>query len=134
ADVVVRARIGIHTGVVQRTADGYAGLEVHRAARIGAAANGSQILVSSSSAAILEPTLSRDWSLVQLGSFALKGLDRAEHLVPLTAPGLDPEPMAPRARGMSSVNLPTQLTTLVGREAELHDIVSRLEHHEVRLV
>lgn len=132
--VVVRARVGLHTGAAQRTPDGYAGLEVHRAARIGAAANGGQILVSSSSAAILEANALDGWSLVDLGSFALKGLDRAEPLAQLVTAGSEQELPAPRARGISSVKLPTHLTRLVGRETEIDDIVSRLEHHEVRLV
>ena len=100
----VRARIGIHTGVVQRTADGYAGIEVHRAARIGAA------------------------------SFALKGLDRAEPLLQLGAEGLEHELPPPRARGASSVRLPAHLSPLVGRDDEIEGIVARLEPHEVRLV
>ena len=133
-DVVVRARIGVHTGVAQRTPDNYAGLEVHRAARIGAAANGGQILVSSATASTLEASLPDGWSLTELGSFALKGLDRAEPLLQLLAPGLERELVPPRARGISSVRLPTDLTTLVGREGEICDIVSRLDRHEVRLV
>ncbi len=53
-DVQVRARIGVHSGAAERAPDGYVGLEVHRAARIGAAANGGQILVSGSVASALE--------------------------------------------------------------------------------
>ena len=56
----VRARMGIHTGAATRTANGYAGIEVHRAARIGAAANGGQILVSRPAVELLErPRLRR---------------------------------------------------------------------------
>ena len=95
--IAVRARIGLHTGRAQRIADNYAGLEVHRAARIGAAANGGQILVSRTSAVLLEQASANGWSLVQLGSFALKGLDRAEPLSQLNAPGLD-RGAAPAAR------------------------------------
>ncbi len=54
---VVRARIGIHTGAAERTADNYVGLEVHRAARIGAAANGGQILVSRAAVRLLGETI-----------------------------------------------------------------------------
>ncbi len=133
-NVRVRARIGVHTGVAQRAPDGYVGLEVHRAARIGAAANGGQILVSSSTASLLESDPQDGWSLVDLGSFALKGLDRAESLVQLVAPDLESDLPAPRARGVSSVKLPMHLTRLVGRDDEVAGIVSRLEHHEVRLV
>jgi predicted ATPase/class 3 adenylate cyclase len=133
-DVRVRARIGLHCGEAQRAPDGYVGLEVHRAARIGAAANGGQILLSGSAASALEGDPMDGWSLQDLGSFALKGLDRAERLVQLVSPDLEHHPTAPRARGASSVKLPTHLTRLVGRDAEIADVVSHLEDHGVRLL
>src|SRR5215472_15918334 len=44
----VKVRIGIHTGEPTVTADGYAGLDVHRAARIAASGHGGQVLLSQS--------------------------------------------------------------------------------------
>src|SRR5437870_12775350 len=40
--VTVRVRMGIHTGELQSTEEGYVGLDVHRAARIMSAAHGAQ--------------------------------------------------------------------------------------------
>src|SRR5437588_8616897 len=40
---VVQVRIGLHTGEPQRTADGYVGLDVHRAARMMSAGHGGQV-------------------------------------------------------------------------------------------
>ena len=133
-EAVVRARVGIHTGEAQRTADNYVGLEVHRAARIGAAANGGQILVSRTSAKLLGHAALDGWQLADLGAFALKGLDRAEELLQLNAPGLPEEQLAPRARGMRSVHLPKHLTGLVGREADVEHAARLLERHDIRLV
>ena len=133
-NVSVLARIGIHTGTAERTADNYVGLEVHRAARIGAAANGGQILVSRSAASLIGTGALGGWRLADLGSFALKGLDRAEELLQLSAPGFLDEPQTPRARGTRSVHLPAQLTVLVGREDEIADVAQVLERHDVRLV
>ncbi len=133
-DVQVSARIGIHTGTAERTANGYAGLEVHRAARIGAAANGGQILVSRPAANLIGRGSSNGWQLAGLGTFALKGLDRAEELLQLSAPGLPGEVQTPRARGTRSVHLPEQLTVLVGREDEVAGTAQILERHDVRLV
>ena len=42
----LRVRMGLHVGHVERTAVGYAGLEVHRAARVAAAAHGGQLLLT----------------------------------------------------------------------------------------
>ena len=130
----VRARVGMHTGTAERTDDNYVGLEVHRAARIGAAANGGQILMSRVSARLLDGSSLDGWRIADLGSFALKGLDRAEELLQLCAPGLLDEIQAPRARGTRSVHLPAQLTGLVGREADVATAAGLLERHDVRLV
>jgi class 3 adenylate cyclase len=40
----VKVRMGVHTGYVEHRELGYVGLEIHRAARVGAAANGGQVL------------------------------------------------------------------------------------------
>jgi predicted ATPase/class 3 adenylate cyclase len=133
-DAIVRARVGIHTGEARRTASNYVGLEVHRAARIGAAANGGQILVSRTSAKLLGQQLLEGWHFADLGSFALKGLDRAEELLQLNAPGLMEEQQAPRARGTRSVHLPTHLTGILGRESEIAAAAELMERHDVRLV
>ena len=44
SDVKVPVRMGIHTGEATVRGDDYVGLEVHRAARIGAAAHGGQVI------------------------------------------------------------------------------------------
>jgi predicted ATPase/class 3 adenylate cyclase len=130
----VRARMGIHTGTASRTASGYTGLEVHRAARIGAAANGGQILVSRPAAELLErPRLERV-DVVDLGSFALKGLDRTERLFQLLVPGLSEERPAPRARGAWQVHLPSELTVLIGRDREVEEVATMIGAQDTRLV
>ncbi len=65
----VRVRMGLHTGE-PTTADGlYAGLDVHRAARVMSVAHGGQILISSRTKDLLEDGLLRD-----LGEHRLKDL------------------------------------------------------------
>ena len=49
----LRVRMGVHTGEVTVNETGYVGLEVHRAARIAAAGHGGQVVVSSSTAALV---------------------------------------------------------------------------------
>src|SRR5215217_251241 len=47
ADAEVRVRMGLHTGNGQLDAEGeYVGADIHRAARVGAAGHGGQILLS----------------------------------------------------------------------------------------
>ncbi len=132
-NVTVRARIGVHTGTIELTPNGYVGLEVHRAARIGAAANGGQVLISRAAADLLGE-LDTDIELLELGSFALKGLDRSEPLLQLVAPGLEHDLPPPRARAANIVHLPTHLTELIGRSREIADVVERLQRREERLL
>ena len=56
-DGPVRVRMGVHTGSPLVTDEGYVGADVHRAARIAAAGHGGQVLVSSSTAALVEAPL-----------------------------------------------------------------------------
>src|SRR4051812_33825804 len=42
----LKVRMGLHVGHVERRAAGYVGLEIHRAARVAAAANGGQVLLT----------------------------------------------------------------------------------------
>ncbi|MCU7730172.1 adenylate/guanylate cyclase domain-containing protein [Actinoplanes sp. KI2] len=49
-DAMPRVRMGMHTGYAKPIGDEYASIEVHRAARVAAAAHGGQILCSGSTA------------------------------------------------------------------------------------
>ena len=50
----IRVRVGIHTGTPLLTGDGYVGLDVHRAARIAAAAHGGQVVFSSTTRSLVD--------------------------------------------------------------------------------
>src|SRR6266545_7257918 len=49
----IRLRIGLYTGTPLVTDEGYVGPDVHRAARMSAAASGSQIVVSAATRALI---------------------------------------------------------------------------------
>ena len=51
----VEIRVGVHTGTADLTAEGYVGMDVHRASRIAGAAHGGQVLVSGATAALVDP-------------------------------------------------------------------------------
>jgi class 3 adenylate cyclase len=73
----IPVRMGIHTGTPLVTDEGYVGSDVHRAARIAAAGHGRQILVSASTAALLDPSNSL---LLDLGEHRLKDLSAPERI------------------------------------------------------
>jgi class 3 adenylate cyclase len=72
AEVLVR--IGIHTGEASATDERYLGFSVHRAARVGAAAHGGQVLVSDSTRSLVEDDLPEGVFLRDLGSHRLKDI------------------------------------------------------------
>ena len=76
----VRVRIGMHTGEPLQTAAGYTGLDVIRGARISDAGHGGQVLLSKSSAALVEDALIHGLSLRDLGAYRLKNLPRPERI------------------------------------------------------
>jgi YVTN family beta-propeller protein len=90
--VSVGVRMGIHTGQASPSDGRYTGIAVHRAARIGAAAHGGQVLVSQATQTLLEDE-EEDLAvgLRDLGPQRLKDLDRPVHLFQVDAPGLATE-------------------------------------------
>jgi YVTN family beta-propeller protein len=87
--VEIKVRMGLHTGQADAHDGRYTGLAVHRAARIGAAAHGGQILVSQATQTLLEDE-EEDLhvSLRDLGDQQLKDLDRRVRLYQAVAEGL----------------------------------------------
>ncbi|PWU25159.1 MAG: hypothetical protein C5B48_02700 [Candidatus Rokuibacteriota bacterium] len=85
----VRVRMGIHTGEASLQDGRYTGVAVHRAARIGAAAHGGQMLLSESTYTIVhdEEEDIPGLGFRDLGSQHLKGLDRAIRVYQVVAPG-----------------------------------------------
>ena len=87
--VQVKVRMGIHTGQAITSDGRYTGLAVHRAARVGAAGHGGQVLVSHATQTLLEDEEEDlDVFLRDLGEQRLKGLDRPVRLYQVEAPGL----------------------------------------------
>ena len=93
--VRIRVRMGLHTGQAVETGGRYTGLAVHRAARIGSAGHGGQILVSQAMQTLLEDE-EEDIAveLRDIGEQRLKDLDRPVRLYQAAAAGL-PEAFPP---------------------------------------
>jgi predicted ATPase/class 3 adenylate cyclase/Flp pilus assembly protein TadD len=120
--VQVRVRIGLHTGQGTLGGDDYVGLDVHRTARIASAAHGGQVLLSEATEALTTQDLPADLRLRDLGPHRLKDLEHPERLFQLVVAGLEQDFPPPRALDARPHNLPTQLTTFVGREKELAEL------------
>ncbi|UCF98564.1 MAG: adenylate/guanylate cyclase domain-containing protein [Spirochaetaceae bacterium] len=122
----VRVRIGMHTGEGVLGGDNYMGLEVHRAARVGTAGHGGQVILSEATATLLRDSLPTDLSLRDLGCYRLKDLPQKEQLFQLLIPGLPADFPPPRTLGFTHINLPHQLTSFVGRRRELEEVLQGL--------
>jgi class 3 adenylate cyclase len=85
--VGLKVRMGVSTGSVGLLGDDYVGLEIHRVARICAAAHGGQVVVSQS----VKNLVRESTQLVDLGDYSLAGLTQPERLYQLIAEGLATE-------------------------------------------
>ena len=123
ADSQIRVRMGLHTGEAAPNPGGdYTSLEVHHAARIAAAGHGGQILISDTTRSLISATLPPDVTIRDLGEHRLKDL-RPERLAQLVAVGVPAEFPPIRSLDQRPNNLPTQLTSFVGRD---HDLAATL--------
>jgi predicted ATPase/class 3 adenylate cyclase len=126
-DSRIRVRMGIHTGDGRLDGDGgYVGADVHRAARVAAAGHGGQVLLSETTSALVADELPPGVGVRGLGEHRLKDL-RPERISELVVDGLQTEFPPIRSIDRRPNNLPTQLTSFVGRDAELAEAARLLE-------
>jgi predicted ATPase/class 3 adenylate cyclase len=126
----VRVRIGLHTGTPLLTEEGYVGHDVHRAARIAAAGHGGQVLVSASTAALVDSSNSLLQGIVlrDLGLHRLKDLSAPERVYQLGDGDFPP------LTSLYRTNLPVPATPFLGRGAELAEVVELLTGKGLRLL
>ena len=133
----IKVRMGIHTGAAQLQIDsndnayaGYATLASTQ--RIMSAGHGGQILLSGATRELVRDSLPKNTELLELGEKRIKDLLRPEHLYQLNILGL-PSTFPPlKTLDAFLNNLPTQLTTFIGRENEIAEVKQELE--SLRLV
>lgn len=130
--VSVRVRMGLHTGEPQISELGYVGIDVHRAARIAAAAHGGQVLLSQTTRDLVSGKLPDAVRIRDLGDHRLKDLRQPKRLYQLVIEGLPTD--FPPIKSLDALlnNLPGQLTSFIGRQQELLELQNLLK--EKRLV
>jgi predicted ATPase/class 3 adenylate cyclase len=122
----LRVRMGLHSGEAELREGDYYGNTLNRAARIMAAGHGGQVLLSAVTAELVNRQLSPDTALLDLGEHHLKGLLLPEHIFQISAPDLPTEFPSLNSLPSATHNLPTQLTTFIGRERELMETQEKL--------
>jgi predicted ATPase/class 3 adenylate cyclase len=125
----VRVRMGVHVGEVAETGAGLVGLAIHQAARMMSAAHGGQIVVSADvrhqgdhlPAGVMLRPLGR-YNLRDIGRVPIYQLDHAE---------LEHDFPSLRTRRAVADNLPSPLTSLVGRTDEAAAVHEQLDDHRL---
>jgi class 3 adenylate cyclase len=138
--IAVRVRMGLHSGEPARHEDGYIGLDVHRAARIAAAAHGGQVVLSEATRLLVEPQLPAGVSVRDLGFHRLKDIEAPERIYQLVAAGLQEQfpPLKSLGAPVATVGVtagvhgfPAVLTSFVGRSVELDKVADLLARHRM---
>ena len=131
--IAVRVRMGLHSGEPTRHEDGYVGLDVHRAARIAAAAHGGQVVLSEATRLLAASRLPAGVSVRDLGFHRLKDIAAAERIYQLAGPGLQERFPLLKSLG-AQTSLPVPVTPLIGRDDDLTLVRAAIAQPGARLV
>jgi predicted ATPase/class 3 adenylate cyclase/DNA-binding CsgD family transcriptional regulator len=120
----IRLRIGLHTGEIQLRDEGnYIGSTINRTARLRDLGHGGQTLLSGATEDLVFDRLPGDVWLMDLGSHELRDVSRPERVLQLCHPDLRNEyPPLRTAKAAAVSSLPAQLTSFVGRNAQIADV------------
>jgi predicted ATPase/class 3 adenylate cyclase/DNA-binding CsgD family transcriptional regulator len=120
----IRLRIGLHTGEVQLRDEGnYIGPTINRTARLRDLAHGGQTVLSGTTEDLVVDTLPPDAWLTDLGSHELRGVARPERVAQLCHPDIRNDfPPLRASNPVATEHLPVQLTSFIGRRAEIDDV------------
>src|SRR6266545_3777525 len=132
-DAPIKVRMGIHTGKAEIQEDGqYHGyLAMSRIQRLMSAGHGGQVLISAATQELLLEDLPDDVSLRDLGERRLKDLIRPEHIYQLVISNFPVDFPPLKTLDAYRHNLPTQLTSFVGREQEMEQIAQTIRAHRL---
>ena len=120
----LRIRVALHTGEAEYRAGHYYGQAVYRCARLLAAANGGQVLLSQATRQVAGDELPKGVALIDHGEHRLKDLVRPERIFQLADAQAPPDRRAIRSLDRRLNNLPAQLTPLFGREDDLRRLTA----------
>jgi len=121
----LRVRMAIHAGTAESRAGTFLGPTLNRTARLLDEASGGEVLCSQAAADLVRDEPLPDLSLAERGERHLRGFSRPESVWQVVHPalaGLGPPAPPPLRR----TQLLATLTSFIGREAELAELVERL--------
>jgi len=121
---VLKVRMGLHTGAAEIATDGkYEGYATIAAAqRVMSVAHGGQMLLTQTTYDLVRDHLPKDIHLRDMGEHHLKDLHAPTHLYQVSVPNLQQNFPPLKSADTLPSNLPTQLTSFIGREKEVAEI------------
>ena len=125
-DVTLRVRMALHTGAVEERDGDYFGQPLNRLARLLSAGYGGQMLISAATHELVRDHLPDGVSLHDWGNHRLRDLERPEHIYQVLAPDLPADFPPLKTLDNFANNLPSQMTSFIGREEEIADVQRRL--------
>jgi WD40 repeat protein/DNA-binding SARP family transcriptional activator len=102
----LRVRMGLHTGEPLISSTGYVGMDVHRAARLGDAGHGGQILLSQTTRELIIQDLPEGMAIRDLGEHRLKDMKYPTPIYQLVVDGL-PLEFPPLRTKFTGIEAPT---------------------------
>jgi len=117
----LRVRMALHQGSAELHDGDYFGLSLSRVARLLNAGHGGQILISEHTAVAVRSALPAKIHLRDLGQHKLKDLQRPEGIFQVELPDFPTTYPPLRTLEHWPNNLPAQLTSFIGREAEIDE-------------
>jgi predicted ATPase/class 3 adenylate cyclase len=123
----LRARVGLHTDEALIVDDtGYASLPINRCSRLMTAAHGGQVVLSGATEMLLRGQLPDGMELVDLGEHRLRDLGRPTRIFQLNHDG-DRRDFPPlRTLDSFPGNLPAQVSSFIGRRADVARVTAAL--------
>ena len=118
----LRIRMGLHAGEVEQQGIEYVGIPLSIVSRLVSSVHGEQIVVSGSTPDLVGYNLPNNASLLDLGTYQLRGLVEPQQVFQLVHPSLPREFPPLRIAGPVVGNLPVELTNFVGRADEIRRV------------
>jgi predicted ATPase len=119
-------RMGLATGEAELRDRDYFGAVLNRAARVMAAGHGGQILLAESTASLLS-----GMDLLDLGPRRLRDVPMPVGVFQVRAAGLRADFLPLRALDTSPGNLRRAVTSFIGRESEVDEVVAAVRAHRL---
>jgi predicted ATPase len=127
----LRVRVAIHAGEADRREGVYSGAAVNRVVRLVPVAHGGQTILSRTACDLVSGSPPDDVTLRDLGYHRLHDLESPEQIYQLDHPALRSDFPSLKSLDTMPHNLPLQLTSFVGREAEIEQVRELLAGHRI---